>query len=114
MAGETGPIPVVVRRYDCPHCGRYRRAKKQTVAVHIGRCWDNPETRACRTCANLEPATCCGMPDLYQCYTPMCPESDTCAAGVDLFNPDGPLRATRMVTGCPQWVARTDPGGSVP
>lgn len=48
------PIPVMVRRYDCPHCG-HRRATKRTVVEHIGRCWRNPEARGCLTCRHYSP-----------------------------------------------------------
>jgi hypothetical protein len=93
----TAPIVLTVKRYKCPHCPR-ARAKKSATVAHIGRCWNNPDVRACRTCANFDPNPCCGMPDLYQCYTPMCP-TPSCAAGVEL--PEGGA----MVTGCPAWKA---------
>jgi hypothetical protein len=79
----TAPIPVLVRRFACPHC-RYRRAKRDAVAAHIGRCWFNPANRTCKTCKHFEPVACCGMADVYGCYTPMCPTDPTCAAGVEL------------------------------
>lgn len=48
------PIPVVVTRYQCPHC-RTTRAKRQATEAHIGRCWKNPAARGCKTCTHYEP-----------------------------------------------------------
>lgn len=127
------PIPVMVRRYRCPHCGRPRASKKATVA-HMGRCWENPEARGCKTCRHFQPvsARCCGQPDLNGCYAPMCPPGDACAVGVDLsgrpacgtchgsgrVNPlgdacpecDGSPEAAEVkpgpIVGCEKWAAR--------
>ncbi len=93
----TVPIPVMVRRYECPRCGR-RRASKQATAAHIGRCWLNPANRTCKTCKYFKPAGCCGMPDVYDCYTPMCPTTPTCDADVDLSDGNTPR------VGCPRWL----------
>lgn len=92
------PIPVLVRRYKCPHCSR-SRAKKSATIAHIARCWDNPANRACRTCANYEPPESGGCYGDPQCN---CPDDipQGCAAGVVLPDFGGD-----MVTGCPEWKA---------
>lgn len=77
------PIAVMVKRFRCPFCSR-SRAKRSATAEHTARCWRNPAVRACLTCKHFEPVTCCGMPDLHQCYTPMCPDSPACAKGISL------------------------------
>lgn len=71
------PIPVMVRRYECPHCGR-RRASKRTVEQHTGRCWRNPEARGCLTCRHFLPGE-PGEPEVGYVGT-----AEGCAAGVDL------------------------------
>lgn len=65
----TGPIPVRVTRYRCPHCARsYTRPVR--TREHMARCWLNPAARGCKTCKNFEP--------------PTAEEPDYCDAGVDL------------------------------
>ncbi len=88
------PLLVLVRRYECPHCRR-RRANKAATVEHMGRCWYNPASRTCKTCVLFERSDCCGMADVYGCYTPMCP-TDRCTAGVD-------LPAAGLMVGCPAW-----------
>ncbi len=93
----TAPIAITVKRFKCPHCPR-SRAKKSATVAHIGRCWDNPANRACRTCANFEPAEAGGCVGDRQCNCPDTPQD--CAAGVELPDFGGD-----MVTGCPLWKA---------
>lgn len=62
------PIPFKTTRYRCPHCPRTASSKARMVD-HIGRCWTNPEARACKTCAH------------YQAWTD---EPEHCLAGVSL------------------------------
>lgn len=99
------PVPVMVRRFACPFCKRSRSAKKAT-AEHIGRCWENPAVRSCKTCAHLVdvqggggtcfPGRSCNCNDGYR----------YCGAGIDFegegFGPDFPR------TGCPLWAAKTE------
>lgn len=93
------PIAVIVRRYRCPFCPRSLSGKTAMVA-HIGRCWYNPATRSCKTCRHFEPINCCGMPDVYECYTPMCPTGPTCARGVDV---GGTGERAGPVVNCELW-----------
>ncbi len=93
----TAPIAITVTRHKCPHCPR-SRAKKAAIVEHIGRCWNNPDNRACRTCANFEPAVAGGCYGDPQCNCPDSPQN--CTAGVDLPDFGGD-----MVTGCPMWKA---------
>jgi hypothetical protein len=92
------PVPVMVRRFECPFCHR-RRSSKAATAEHIARCWMNPAARSCKTCAHYEfyrgGAYCVGTP--CNCD----PSEELCHAGVDL--PD-----SMPVTGCPLWSAHTD------
>lgn len=55
ISASTPPAPlaVMVRRYECPHCG-WRRADKTLVARHIARCWHDPAMRTCRSCVFFE------------------------------------------------------------
>lgn len=55
MTAVPLPIPVLVTRHQCPFC-RATRAKKPAAVAHIGRCWQNPAARACKTCDRYEPA----------------------------------------------------------
>lgn len=91
------PIALKVTRWQCPHCRRARSSKK-AATVHIGRCWNNPAVRACRTCANynvVETGDWCfpGRPcNCNEGYI-------ECRAGV------GAVAAGSMVTGCEMWEA---------
>ncbi|MFF8422976.1 hypothetical protein [Streptomyces sp. NPDC015680] len=80
------PIPVVVTRHQCPHC-RTTRAKKAAAAAHIARCWQNPDARACKTCAHFTPAD----PDGPYPEHPGWPEQ--CEAGRSI--------TSGLVTACP-------------
>jgi hypothetical protein len=44
------PMPVVVSRHQCPFCRRFTRADVRAVQDHMGRCWQNPGLRCCKTC----------------------------------------------------------------
>jgi hypothetical protein len=44
------PMPVVVSRHQCPFCRRFTRADVRQVQDHMGRCWQNPGLRCCKTC----------------------------------------------------------------
>lgn len=96
------PISILVRRYQCAHCGR-SRSKRTATAEHIGRCWLNPDNRTCKTCENFEPWT-----DACGCE-PGCnwgargPNPPYCHAGVDLTGDDA-----LPVTNCPLWTAVTE------
>lgn len=90
------PVPVMVRRYECPFCHR-RWAHKAAVITHMARCWLNPAVRSCRTCAHF---------DFYPGGEPCFPgrpcdcndASVECAAGVSLSFENTPQ------TQCPLWV----------
>jgi hypothetical protein len=93
---------VTVKRYECPFCQR-RRSAKAATREHIARCWENPETRSCKTCALLDsyeggdtcfPGRPCDCNDAFA----------RCGAGhqLDIGSQEYP------VTGCPDWKP---PGG---
>lgn len=90
------PRVITVKRYVCPFCSR-GHSKPVAAAAHIARCWKNPATRSCTTCKFFEQVKCCGMPDVYGCYTPMCPDTDTCGRGVSLAEGS-------PVSGCELWA----------
>lgn len=46
------PMPVVVSRHQCPFCRRHTRADLRAVQDHMGRCWQNPQLRCCKTCVH--------------------------------------------------------------
>lgn len=89
---DAVPIEIRVTRFVCPFCRRGRSKRALTVA-HIGRCWSNPATRACRTCSNYDPGY--SEPDVGYVELPCC------RAGV-------PVDSGEMVTGCPSWEAAGD------
>jgi hypothetical protein len=94
------PELIVVQRYRCPFCHRSRSARKAT-AEHIGRCWQNPAVRSCKTCTHLEPGyDACGCTDGCNWGSPSGPVPESCAAGVEL---GGPVR-----TGCPLWTPKEE------
>lgn len=76
------PLPVVVTRHQCPHCGT-TRAKKPAAAAHIGRCWQNPDARGCKTCKFFEPATSEGPYSEH----PGWPEECGAGEGIELEHP---------------------------
>ena len=94
------PIEYTTKRYRCPHCPR-SLAKRSAMVVHIDRCWYNPAARSCKTCRHLEPPDCCGEPQAYGCYTPMCPTEPTCVRGVELPAAGEPNAG--VVIGCAEW-----------
>lgn len=69
MSALPAPIPLMVRRYQCPFCPRRQASKARTVE-HMGRCWQNPAARGCKTCKHFDRA--------YGEY------GDGCNAGVSL------------------------------
>ena len=101
------PIRVLAPRYRCPFCA-HSRANKQASREHIARCWQNPATRACTTCANWVPP---GDGDQCipgrNCNCNVFPPS--CAAGVRL--PEEPRLLP--VTGCSDWRAFDLEGATV-
>lgn len=103
------PVPVLVRRFECPFCQR-RRSAKSATAEHIGRCWLNPAVRSCKTCAHLDEYE--GGPTCFPGRPCDCNDaSRRCDAGVQLdgggFGPGFP------VTGCPLWQpGKETPDGS--
>lgn len=94
------PIPVVVTRHQCPFCRR-THSKKAAAIAHIGRCWKNPRTHGCKTCAHFQEE----RRSLHQCI----PGRD---CGCDSWpeaccHTDGPEELGGPITGCPLWEART-------
>jgi hypothetical protein len=89
-------IPVTVIRHQCPHCRR-TWARKSAGVSHVARCWNNPDVRACKTCAWHQEARWSS----HQCI----PSRD---CGCDSWpeaccHPDGPTWLAQPVTGCPLW-----------
>lgn len=94
------PIPVMVRRFECPWCKR-RRSSKAAMVAHIGACWLDPANRACKTCENHFPLFVGSEPGgmgAWGCVQVERPES--CAVRTDLEPGDFP------VSHCPQWEPR--------
>lgn len=85
------PIPVRVTRYRCPHCHRSHASKARCVA-HIGRCWDNPEARGCKTCEHFQPYERGGYD------SPDMPEA--CALGIRLSTGG---EASNLLVHCTKW-----------
>lgn len=88
------PLPMVVTRHQCPHCGT-TRAKKPAAAAHIARCWQNPDARGCKTCAHFDQ-----VPSGDDCFPGRhCKCNDgweACTAGLSITN--------GLVIDCPRWA----------
>lgn len=87
------PLPMVVTRHQCPHCGT-TRAKKPAAAAHIARCWQTPAARGCKTCKHFEPATSEGPYPEH----PGWPEECAAGEGIELERP---------IVDCPFWEHST-------
>lgn len=53
-AASAQPITFPTVRHQCPYCRR-TWAKREAAAVHIARCWHNPQARGCKTCVHFVP-----------------------------------------------------------
>jgi hypothetical protein len=89
------PEPVIVTRWRCPFC-RQSRSSRPAARRHIARCWHNPASRSCKTCAHYEYEPdgeyCVGTPcDCNQGY-------EQCGKGVSF---EAGLKA-----GCPLWALK--------
>ena len=94
------PVVLRVTRYRCPFCTHARAAKAATIA-HIGRCWNNPAARACKTCLfyDYEPTGERCFPE-YPCN---CNEGwERCHAPAEINLTDG------LKINCPLWQPRKD------
>lgn len=49
-----GPIPVLVRRFQCPSCRR-TFSKRKRAENYMATCPSDPKRRACKTCRHLIP-----------------------------------------------------------
>lgn len=80
----TGPIPVRVLRHRCPHCTKtYNRPGR--TREHMGRCWNNPEARGCKTCQHfVEGHDACGCEPGCNWGNAGQPVHEGCAVGVNL------------------------------
>ncbi|MEU8682940.1 hypothetical protein [Streptomyces sp. NPDC048611] len=87
----TQPVPLVVTRHQCPHCGR-TWAKKAAATAHITRCWRNPATRSCKTCRHFAPPEEGPYPE-HPGWPEQCDEGRSLTGGLH--------------TGCPLWAALT-------
>ena len=46
-------MPVAITKYTCAFkCGAKAMAKESHMAGHEKKCWNNPETKTCKTCKN--------------------------------------------------------------
>lgn len=92
-------IPLVVTRYQCPHCRR-TRAKRPAAESHIARCWQNPAVRACTTCEHYDPGgDACGCDPGCNWGAPG-PIPPSCNAGVPF------PESYRPVIDCAFWERR--------
>lgn len=92
MSDLLEPVRKVVTRWGCPHCSRTHSTSART-REHMGRCWQNPAVRSCRTCTNFMPD------DSDPSAGSIQPEG--CAVGVEL--PTGANGSTTLATHCPKW-----------
>lgn len=89
----TTAIRLKVVRYQCPHCSR-THSKKQAAEQHIGRCWQNPAARGCKTCVHFSPES-------EGPYPEHPPIAEECWAGRKLLS--------GLHTDCPKWESQTAP-----
>ncbi|MER7815613.1 hypothetical protein [Streptomyces sp. NPDC096153] len=99
MSAVDLPIPVVVTRFKCRHCGR-THAKRPAAVDHIGRCWRNPGNRGCKTCAHFQEAQTSSHQCIpgYDCGCDSWPEA--------CCHPEGPEQLNSPVINCEHWEAR--------
>lgn len=83
---DLHPIRFVAVRWKCPHC-QFSRSKEASIVDHMTRCWQKPENRACKTCANFFPSELGGDREDFV--------DELCGAGCNISG--GLLRD------CPEW-----------
>lgn len=91
------PIPVMVKRYECPHCQR-RRSSKAVMVGHVKACWHDPANRACKTCEYHLPLAHVVEPDAYGCNAFV--RAEGCAVRADVEAEAFPY------VDCPLWELR--------
>ena len=78
------PVPVMVRRWRCPTCGK-AWAKKETTQQHLAwGCVHDPASRACMTCEYFD--------DLFY------DTGESCRKGLTVARP--------IPRDCPEWTRR--------
>ncbi|MFF8299557.1 hypothetical protein ACF07M_29915 [Streptomyces globisporus] len=99
MAAVDLPLPLVVIRHQCPHCRRYTRAAPERVQWHMGRCFQNPDARTCKTCTHHQEES---IDPGHYCHPGMrcgCNDWDEACT-----HPDGPEDDYKFpVFDCPLW-----------
>ncbi len=100
------PVAIRVTRYRCPFC-KNSSSRKAGIRPHIGRCWYNPDARACGTCRHCiidpEDGMACDLG--RECYEE---RTTTTADPDDAWREDvqGPRRREvtyHLVRQCPGW-----------
>lgn len=129
--GTPAPIAVKVTRWRCPHCARSHSTRARCTD-HIGRCWQNPGARGCKTCAHYNPERPADVdyPGAFEYCAinandldghPACPAchgegwADTPSGGQRKCGPhltdqhigDGSEVKPGPIVGCPQWTPNT-------
>src|SRR5690242_9242341 len=88
------PLPMIVTRYQCPHCRR-TRSKQAAASAHIARCWKNPNARGCKTCAHFDQVP--TGDDCLPGHPCNCNNGwERCAADLSIKN--------GLVIDCPRWA----------
>jgi hypothetical protein len=95
----TTAIRLKVVRFQCPHC-HLTRAKKGSTEAHIGRCWNNPAARSCKTCEHYTPADSDGPYPEHPGWPEQCEEGRKLLSGLHVH--------------CPLWAALTVPCAECP
>jgi hypothetical protein len=106
-----------VEAWRCEHCRRFRRAQKQTVEAHEKRCFSNPATKTCKTCAHsgieiedFPMGTYDGVVQYsYENVRHCCIESPE--FGTASIEPHGEwdeaVKFDDLAIDCPDWIGRT-------
>lgn len=87
-----------IKAYHCSYCRKYGMAKAW-IKKHEEKCFHNPITRSCMTCANFDKKTLRHEGEIYSMEMPVCYEN------FSLFNNDGKWM---LKNNCEKWVERPD------
>lgn len=85
-----------IKAYQCGYCSKYLKTKG-SIANHEKRCFHNPVTKSCVTCANFKK-------ELYRVRdTQHYLDLPICIIGIKLFDKEG---RWKLKNNCLKWVER--------
>jgi len=94
---QGGRIMYEVKAYHCSYCKKYGLSKSW-IKKHEEKCFHNPVTRSCATCANFKVEALKPKSDIYSIEIPLCLE------GIRLIESN----KWKLQTNCPKWAERPE------